>query len=59
VRFAVVLAALAVALGWAASPFAQESSQAVRYRVEVEAPEELKKMLQTGLTLVHWSATRR
>ena len=49
-RLAVVFAAVAVATGWA-TPAA---AQAVRYRVEVEAPEELKKMLQTGLTLVHW-----
>jgi len=50
VRLAVVLAAVAVATGWATPAIAQ----AVRYRVQVEAPEELKKMLQTGLTLVHW-----
>jgi translocation and assembly module TamA len=51
VRFAVVLAAFAVAIGWATSALAQT----VRYRVEVDAPEELKKMLETGLTLVHWA----
>jgi len=50
VRFAVGLLALAIAMAWAA----QAMAQAIRYRVEVEAPDELKKMLQTGLTLVHW-----
>jgi len=50
VRHAVVLAAFAFALGWATSAFAQ----AVRYRVEVEAPKELAQMLKSGLTLVHW-----
>ncbi|OAI51191.1 hypothetical protein AYO46_08465 [Betaproteobacteria bacterium SCGC AG-212-J23] len=49
-RFAVGLLALAIAMAWAA----QAMAQAIRYRVEVEAPDELKKMLQTGLTLVHW-----
>jgi translocation and assembly module TamA len=46
VRLAVGLFAFSLAM--------QAAAQAVRYRVEVDAPEELKKMLQTGLTLVHW-----
>jgi translocation and assembly module TamA len=50
VRLAVGLLALAIAMAWAAPAVAQ----VVRYRVEVEAPEELKKILQKGLTLVHW-----
>jgi translocation and assembly module TamA len=54
VRLAVDLLALAFAMAWAASACAQVAGGAVRYRVEVEAPEELKKMLQAGLTLVHW-----
>ena len=37
-------------MAWAA----QAAAQVVRYRVEVEAPEELAKMLKSGLTLVHW-----
>jgi translocation and assembly module TamA len=49
VRLAVVLAAVVVT-AWVTTA----AAQTVRYRVEVEAPEELKKMLQTGLTLVHW-----
>ena len=48
-RLAVVLAAVVVT-AWVTTA----AAQTVRYRVEVEAPEELKKMLQTGLTLVHW-----
>ena len=39
-------------MAWAA----QAGAQALRYRVEVEAPEELKKMLQKGLTLVYWES---
>ena len=53
-RLAVGLLALAFAMAWAASACAQVAGGAIRYRVEVEAPEELKKMLQAGLTLVHW-----
>ena len=52
-RFVVGLLALAVAMAWAAAAGAQPDG-AVRYRVEVEAPDELKKVLQSGLTLVHW-----
>ena len=48
VRLAVGLLALAIAMAWAAPAMAQ----AVRYRVEVEGPDELKKILQNGLTLV-------
>jgi translocation and assembly module TamA len=50
VRLAAGLLALVTAVGWAEPVFAQ----GVRYRVEVEAPEELAKMLKSGLTLVHW-----
>lgn len=46
-RLVVGLLALAV---WAAPA----AAQALHYRVEVEAPDELKKILQSGLTLVHW-----
>ena len=45
-RFAAGLLAFAFAI--------QAMAQAVRYRVDVEAPDELKSILQTGLTLVHW-----
>ena len=53
-RLAVGLLALAIAMAWAAPAIAQETAAAVRYRVEVDAPDELKKILQSGLTLVHW-----
>ncbi|MEA3194605.1 MAG: translocation and assembly module TamA [Betaproteobacteria bacterium] len=41
-------------MAWTGEAAAQVASPAVRYRVEVEAPEELAKMLKAGLTLVHW-----
>jgi translocation and assembly module TamA len=47
VRFAVGLIAFVFAI--------QAAAQSVRYRVEVEAPQELKKMLESGLTLAHWA----
>ncbi|HUQ25483.1 MAG TPA: BamA/TamA family outer membrane protein [Burkholderiales bacterium] len=57
-RFVVGLLAFAVAVAWAAEAAAQVAAPVaggvVRYRVEVEAPEELAKMLRSGLTLVHW-----
>lgn len=53
-RFVVGLLAFAVAVAWAAEAAAQAAGGVVRYRVEVEAPEELARMLKSGLTLVHW-----